>query len=363
MLFYRFYLLNCQCQSLKTMTDYRTEVPPILRDFLAYHETIQGHSNKTVDEYFLDLRNFFRYIKIEKGLIPRATPLDEVSIEDVDLALVKSVTLTDIYAYLSFLSRDRARNAKDPSSGYGLLASTRARKVATIRSFYKYLVYKAKLIDESPIQELDSPRQRQSLPRYLTLDECIQLLESVDGENAERDFCIITLFLNCGIRISELVGLNLTDVRGDRLRVLGKGNKERVVYLSTACQNAIEDWLSIRSDSGAVDPYALFITRKHTRITKAGVHYMLKQRFAAAGLDSSKYSAHKLRHTAATLMLQNGVDVRTLQEVLGHEHLNTTQIYTHVDSDSIRGASQANPLGQFKAKPHRGRPKKQTEES
>lgn len=345
------------------MTDYRTEAPPILRDFLAYHETIQGHSSKTVDEYFLDLRNFFRYIKIEKGRITRTTPLDEISIEDVDLALVKSVTLTDIYAYLSFLSRDRARNAKDPSSGYGLLASTRARKVATIRSFYKYLVNKAKLLNESPIQELDSPRQRQSLPRYLTLDECIQLLESVDGENAERDFCIIILFLNCGIRISELVGLNLTDVRGDRLRVLGKGNKERIVYLNTACQTAIEDWLSIRSDSGAVDPYALFITRKHTRITKAGVHYMLKQRFTAAGLDSSKYSAHKLRHTAATLMLQNGVDVRTLQEVLGHEHLNTTQIYTHVDSDSLRGASQANPLGQFKAKTHRGRPKKQTEES
>lgn len=344
------------------MTDYRTEAPLILRDFLAYHETIQGHSRKTVDEYFLDLRNFFRYIKIEKGRVPRAAPLDEISIDDVDLTLVKSVTLTDIYSYLSFLSRDRVRNAKNSSSGYGLLASTRARKVATIRSFYKYLVNKAKLMDESPIQELDSPRQRQSLPRYLTLDECIQLLESIDGDNAERDFCIITLFLNCGIRISELVGLNLTDVRVDRLRVLGKGNKERIVYLNTACQNAIEDWLSVRSNSGAANPYALFITRKHTRITKAGVHYMLKQRFTAAGLDSSKYSAHKLRHTAATLMLQNGVDVRTLQEVLGHEHLNTTQIYTHVDSGALQSATKANPLGQLKTKPGRGRPKKQMPE-
>lgn len=338
------------------MSDYRTEAPAILRDFLAYHETIQGHSSKTVDEYFLDLRNFFRFIKIEKRRIPRTTPLDEISIDDVDLALAKSVTLTDIYAYLSFLSRDRIRNAKDPSSGYGLLASTRARKVATIRSFYKYLVNKAKLIEENPIQELDSPRQRQSLPRYLTLDECIQLLGSIDGDNAERDLCIITLFLNCGIRISELVGLDLTDIRGDRLRVLGKGNKERVVYLNAACLSAIEDWLEVRSHSGSTDPHALFITRKHTRITKAGVHYMLKQRFTAAGLDSSKYSAHKLRHTAATLMLQNGVDVRTLQEILGHEHLNTTQIYTHVDSNSLRDAAQANPLGQIKAKP-RGRPK------
>lgn len=341
--------------SVCVVMDYRTQAPAILRDFLTYHETIQGHSRKTADEYFLDLRTFFRYIKIEKGRIPRSTPLDEITIDDVDIQLIRSVTLADIYAYLSFLSRDRAKNAKNPSSGHGLQASTRARKVATIRSFYKYLVNKARLLDENPIQELDSPRQKQSLPRYLTLDESIQLLESIDGTNWERDFCIITLFLNCGLRISELVGLNLTDIRGDRLRVLGKGNKERIVFLNTACQNAIEDWLAVRANIGAADPYALFLTRTHTRITTAGVHYMLKQRFTAAGLDSSKYSAHKLRHTAATLMLQNGVDVRTLQEVLGHEHLNTTQIYTHVDSDSLRVAAQANPLGGMK---RRGRPKK-----
>lgn len=341
------------------MLDYRTQAPPLLRDFLSYHQTIQGHSKKTVDEYFLDLRNFFRYIKLDKGLVPRQTPLEEISIDDVDLALVKSVSLTDIYSYLSFLSNSRARNAKNPYAGTGLMASTRARKVATIRSFYKYLVNKARLLDENPIKELDSPRQKQSLPRFLTLDESIQLLESIDGANMERDFCIITLFLNCGLRISEMVGLNLTDVRDDRLRVLGKGNKERIVFLNVACQNAIEDWLAVRSKSGAADPYALFITRKHTRITTDGVHYMLKKRFLAAGLDSTKYSAHKLRHTAATLMLQNGVDVRTLQEVLGHENLNTTQIYTHVDSDALRTAAQANPLGNMK---RRGRPKKQDTE-
>jgi len=337
------------------MFDYRTQAPPLLRDFLMYHETIQGHSRKTVDEYFLDLRNFFRYIKIEKGLVPRTSSFDEISIGDVDAALAGSVTLADIYSYLSFLSRDRVKNVRNPSAGFGLQPSTRARKVATIRSFYKYLVNKVHILDENPIKELDSPRQKQSLPRFLTLEESIQLLESIDGENTERDFCIITLFLNCGLRISEMVGLNLSDIRGDRLRVLGKGNKERIVFLNVACQNAIEDWLAVRSKSGSVDPYALFITRKHTRITKDGVHYMLKKRFLAAGLDSSKYSAHKLRHTAATLMLQNGVDVRTLQEVLGHEHLNTTQIYTHVDSDSLRSAAQANPLGSMK---RRGRPKK-----
>lgn len=324
-------------------------------DFLTYHETIQGHSHKTVDEYYLDLRNFFRYIKIEKGHVPRSSTFEEISISDVDIELIRSVRLSDIYAYMSFLSRDRLKNKKNPSAGYGLQASTRARKVATIRSFYKYLTNKAKLLEENPMQDLDSPRQKQSLPRYLTLEESIQLLESVDGENAERDFCILTLFLNCGMRISELCALNLNDVRGDQLRVLGKGNKERVLYLNVACQNALEDWLAVRSHSGAADPNALFITRKHTRVTKDGVHYMIKKRLFAAGLDSSKYSAHKLRHTAATLMLQNGVDVRTLQEVLGHEHLNTTQIYTHVNSDALRSAADANPLGKMK---RRGRPPK-----
>lgn len=328
--------------------DYRIQAPPILRDFLTYHETIQGHSRKTVDEYYLDLRTFFRYIKIEKHLAPRTMEFDEISIDDVDLTLIRSVTLTDIYAYLSFLSRDRKRNRSSAASSYGLQASTRARKVAAIRSFYKYLVNKAKLLEENPIQELDSPRQRQSLPRYLTLDECIQLLESIEGVNSERDFCIITLFLNCGIRISELVGLNLSDIREDRLRVLGKGNKERVIFLNAACQDALQDWMAVRSQQAASDPNALFLTRTHSRITTAGVHYMLKKRFQAAGLDSEKYSAHKLRHTAATLMLQSGVDVRTLQEVLGHEHLNTTQIYTHVDNDALRLAAQSNPLGRRK---------------
>lgn len=334
----------------KLPMDYRTEAPPILRDFLTYHETIQGHSRKTVDEYFLDLRNFFRFLKIEKGLAPRSAELDEVSIEDVDLELVRAVTLTDVYAYMSYLSRDRAKHANSPTTGYGLTASARARKIATIRSFYKYLTNKAKLISENPVQDLDSPRMKKTLPHYLDLDESIHLLESITGSNKERDYCILTLFLNCGLRISELVGLNLTDVRGEQLRVLGKGNKERMLYLNEACQQAITDWLAVRGTQGIIDKNALFITRKHTRITTDAVHYMVKKRLTAAGLDSSQYSSHKLRHTAATLMLQNGVDVRTLQEVLGHEHLNTTQIYTHVDSDDLRLAAKANPLAKVKKK-------------
>ena len=318
--------------------DYRTESPPILRDFLVYHETIQGHSRRTVDEYYLDLRNYFRFLKHEKNLVPKDIPLDEISIDDVALSLVGDVTLTDIYSYMNYLSRDR-----------GLNNASRARKVATIRSFYKYLTNKAKLLETNPVQDLDSPRMKKSLPKYLNLEESMDLLDNVDGKNASRDYCILTLFLNCGLRISELVGLNKTDVRGDQLRVLGKGNKERILYLNDACQKALEDWITERDSLTLVDQNALFVTlQNRRRISKAAVHNLVKKHLSAAGLDSTQYSSHKLRHTAATLMLQNGVDVRTLQEVLGHDHLNTTQIYTHVDNDDLRAAARANPLGSAK---------------
>ena len=199
------------------------------------------------------------------------------------------------------------------------------------------------------MQDLDAPRLKKTLPRYLDLDQSIQLLESIDGANQERDYCIMTLFLNCGIRISELIGLNIKDVQGDQLRVLGKGNKERIVFLNDACQQAISDWLSVRSARGCVDPNALFISsQSRKRISKSAVEKLVKKHLTAAGLDSTQYSPHKLRHTAATLMLQNGVDVRTLQEVLGHDNLNTTQIYTHVDNENLRTAAKANPLGKVK---------------
>ncbi len=328
--------------------DYRTEAPQIIREFLTYHETIQGHSRKTVDEYYLDIRNFFRYIKMERNLVPRTAQFEEISIGDVDLKMVTSVTLTDVYSYMSYLSRDRAVNPRSRETGYGLSAASRARKIATIRSFYKYLTTKAKLLKENPMQDLDSPRLKKTLPRYLDLEESISLLHAISGPNQTRDYCILTLFLNCGLRISELVGLNISDIREEQLRVLGKGNKERILFLNDACQNAIGDWLAERETIGIIEKNALFITRRHTRITTAAVHKLVKKHLLEAGLDSTQYSSHKLRHTAATLMLQNGVDVRTLQEVLGHEHLNTTQIYTHVDNENLRIAAKANPLGTLK---------------
>ena len=253
--------------------DYKLTAPELLRNFLVYHETIQGHSKKTVDEYYLDLRNFFRYIKIEKGRVPRTTPLDQIDIDDLDLDLARSVNLSDVYSYMSYLSRDRVKHANSPTSGYGLEPSARARKIAAIRSFYKYLSSKAKLIGENPMQDLDSPRLKKSLPRYLSLDESIMLLEAVDEPNRARDYCILILFLNCGLRISELVGLNLADVRQEQLRVLGKGNKERMIFLNEACREALDDWLEERNNQAAADKNALFLTRSHTRMTTAAVQY------------------------------------------------------------------------------------------
>lgn len=334
----------------KTMVDYRTEAPLILQNFLAYHETIKAHSKQTVDEYFLDLRNFFRYLKQIRNPSLSGLMLDEIDISDVDLDFVSSVTLTDIYAYMTYLSRDRVQHQNSQTSNYGLNAASRARKLATIRSFYNYLTNKAHLIRENPVKDIDPPKLKKSLPKYLTLDQSVELLESVEGKNQERDYCILTLFLNCGLRISELVGLNLRDIQDESIRVLGKGNKVRILYLNDACQDALSRYLAVRRPIAGRDANALFLSSRNERISRSTVHAMVKKRLSAAGLDESEYSSHKLRHTAATLMLQNGVDVRAVQEVLGHDHLNTTQIYTHIDNDSLRVAAKANPLSHIKNK-------------
>lgn len=330
------------------MTSYRDEAPQILRDFLSYHETIKAHSQKTVDEYYLDLRNFFRYIKQSRDRSLRELNLDEISIMDIDIAFVRSITLTDIYGYLTYLSRDRAQQPNSDKTDYGLSAATRARKIATLRSFFNYLTQKAHLLEENPVKELDSPKLKKNLPKYLTLDESLELLESVDGPNRERDYCILTIFLNCGLRISELIGLNLSDIQDEALRVLGKGNKVRIVYLNDACLAALGRYLAVRRPITGRDQNALFLSSRNQRVSRSTVHALVKKHLSHAGLDSTQYSTHKLRHTAATLMLQNGVDVKAVQEVLGHEHLNTTEIYTHIDNEALRVAARANPLGRVK---------------
>lgn len=330
--------------------DYRLDSPPILIDFLSYHETIKAHSKRTVDEYYLDLRNFFRYIKQLRNPAMRDLPLSEISIRDVDLSFVSAITLTDIYGYMTYLSRERERFHNSDTSEKGLNAASRARKLAAIRSFYNYLCNKVHLLEENPCKDIDTPKQKKSLPHYLTLNESISLLDSVDGPNKERDYCIITLFLNCGMRISELIGMNISDIQDDHVRLVGKGNKVRVVYLNQACLNALQQYLQTRRPITGKDRDALFLSERNQRISRSTVHNLVKKHIATAGLDSTQYSSHKLRHTAATLMLQNGVDVRSVQEVLGHEHLNTTEIYTHIDNDSLRIAAKANPLSKVKMK-------------
>ena len=330
--------------------DYRSQSPRILADFLSYHETIKAHSPRTVDEYFLDLRNFFRYLKQLRDPVLRQIPFDQIDILDVDLGLIKTVTLSDIYGYMTYLSRDRVAHQNSENSNKGLNAASRARKLATIRSFFNYLCNKVHLLEENPCKDIDSPKQMKSLPRYLTLQDSLSLLDSIGGKHMERDFCIITLFLNCGLRISELIGLNLSDIHDDALRVLGKGNKVRIVYLNDACKDALARYLAVRRPISGKDQDALFLSERNQRISRAMVHALVKNHLARAGLDSTQYSSHKLRHTAATLMLQNGVDVKAVQEVLGHEHLNTTEIYTHIDNESLRVAAKANPLSHVKMK-------------
>lgn len=311
--------------------NYRTEAPVPVRDFLVYHDTIKGQSKATVDSYYLDLRTFTRYLMIARDLVPRDTDPEEVDIKSADIDFYAAVTLSEVYEFLAWLSRDRELNA-----------SSRARMIVTLRGFYRYLTDKTHQLKDNPVRELDSPKAHKALPRYLTLEESQRLLSAVDGKNKTRDYCILCLFLNCGLRVSEMVGLNLTDIRQDSLLIHGKGSKERIVYLNDAAAKALNDWLLERKQIAAIDKNALFLSSRRKRMSVDMVQVMLKKNLLRAGLDPSLYSPHKLRHTAATLMLQNGVDVRTLQEVLGHENLNTTQIYTHVGNASLRGAAQAN---------------------
>ena len=320
------------------------DCPIVLREFLSYHENIKGQSPKTISEYYLDLRMFLRFMKLMKQELPYDTDLESISIRDVDISFIKTITLQNIYDFLAFLANDRIKN---PDSHYvesGIGASARARKLSAIKSFYKYLTVRTKQLTENPVQDLEYPKLRKSLPKYLTLEETKKLLNSVVGRNQTRDFAILMIFLTCGIRRSELVALNRSDVYPDRLRIIGKGNKERFVYLSDTCKKAIEEYLVIRDQMVLTDNRALFASQEKNRISTATVHNLVKKHLAAAGLDNTQFSAHKLRHTSATMMLSAGVDVKTVQEVLGHENLNTTQIYTHIENTELKIAAEANPI-------------------
>ena len=324
-----------------------SDCPQVLREFLSYHETIKGQSQRTISEYYLDLRMFLRFMRLVKEEMPYDTPLDAISIKSLEIEFIKTITITDIFDFLSYLANDRQSELSvDPGIG----AAARSRKLSAIKSFYKYLTVRTKLLTVNPVKDVEFPKIRKSLPKYLTLEESRLLLSSVRGVNEKRDYAILMLFLNCGIRRSELVGLNLSDVYEDRIRVTGKGNKERIVYFGSACKAAIDAYLPERNKKVLSDNRALFGSRDNNRISVTAVHRLVKKHMLAAGLDPSQYSAHKLRHTAATLMVSNGVDIKTVQEVLGHEHLNTTEIYTHIENTELKIAAEANPLSHLEKK-------------
>lgn len=309
-----------------------SQLPQLVVDYLHNLDAIKGKSSKTVCEYASDLRLFFRYTAREKGLVKPDTPIEKIDISKLDLDFLSSVTLENAYSFLYYCKDDRQNSN-----------TTRARKTIAIRRFYKYLVA-IKKIEINPMDALDSPKKKKTLPKYLTLEQSLDLLGCVDGKYRERDYCIITLFLNCGMRLSELISLNIKDIRSDgTVKITGKGDKERTVYLNDACRSSIENYLKVRPIDGVKDKNALFISRNLNRISPRAVENIVDRFLEKAGLDG--YSVHKLRHTAATLMYQYGnVDTLLIKEILGHESLATTQIYTHVVSDQLREAVDANPL-------------------
>ncbi|MCI2778736.1 tyrosine recombinase XerC [Clostridium perfringens] len=322
----------------------KSKHPKRVIEFLNYLENVKGKSINTIKGYSVDLGLFFKFLKVYKGLENNIEleKIEEVEISDLGDNFIKDISLSDIYAFLAFL--EKVRN----NSAYA-----RARKVATLKSFFKFLNSKIKLIDENPTVELESPKINKRHPVYLTLDQSITVLNSMDKENKNyyRDYCILTLFLNCGMRLSELCNIEIEKIKGDTLTIIGKGNKERTVYLNEASIAAIENYLKNRNDLKATEEAKkyLFLSSKYRPINKRSVEILVKKHIENAGFKDQKYTPHKLRHTAATLMYKYGnVDIRSLQNILGHENISTTQIYTHVDDETLREAVKTNPLANIK---------------
>ena len=316
------------------------ECPPVLRDYLGYMETIKGRSENTVNGYFIDLRTFFRFLLIQRSIV-QESPDSQPDIKLVDLDLLRTVTLNDLFEFMNY-----AKSERDNTN------VTRARKVSSLRRFFFYLSDITHQIDDNPAKNLSLPKLPSRMPQYLTLDQALELLSLANtSKYAERDYCILTLLLNCGLRRAEIAGLNLSDVRSDNsLRVIGKGNKERIIYLNEACQRALAAYLPKRPIDGTKDKKALFYGHTKDRISLQGIHYIVKGYLKQVD-GAEEYSAHKLRHTAATLMYQQGgVDVLVLKEILGHKNLGTTEIYTHTSTEQLKKAAAASPLANVKAK-------------
>lgn len=317
-----------------------SQLPKLVQQYLIYIEAIKNHSELSVIEYASDLRTFFRYMAKLKGLCSNDTPDDEIDLSPIDLQFIQNVNLTDAYQFIIYCKNERHNNE-----------TTRARRVVSIRRFYSYLCDNLGLIENNPMKSLDAPKTKKALPKYLTLEEAEKLLSVIDGKFKERDYAILTLFLNCGMRLSELCSIDYTDIKQDgSLTITGKGNKERIVYLNQACIRAIVDYMKVRPNDGVKDR-ALFLSSRNQRISPKTVQHIVYTYLDKAGLGDRGLSVHKLRHTAATLMYRHGnVDLLLLKEILGHENLGTTEIYTHIADDATKKAIEANPLAKEKSK-------------
>ena len=301
----------------------------LLEQYLSYLVIVKGRSPLTAEEYRIDCCMLFEFIKEQRGISPDIIARRDFS--DVDIEFIKSISVSDLYAFITHCGEKRK-----------VTTATRARKIVSIRQFWKYLKNKAHLLDNNIAEELETPKLPKRMPKYLTLDESIRLL--IASEKSQRDYCVLTLFLNCALRLSELINLNVEKVQTDSIQIIGKGNKERRIFHTPATKKALEAWLKNR-DGMNPQTNALFITKNGTRVTSRGVQDIVKKYLNKAGLGDKGFSTHKLRHTAATTMFQYGnVDVRTLQQLLGHESLNTTQIYTAVDNGQLQSAVNSSPL-------------------
>lgn len=314
--------------------------PEFLNEYLVHIKIVQLLAQRTIEEYYTDIRLFLRYIYENNHNTGK--DIEDIDIRDMSVDELKKITITDIYNFIFYASDERQNKDR-----------ARYRKISSLRSFFKYLEKVAHIIKDNPTKDLDVPVPKASLPKFLSLNESMRLLQTADTADSKRDYCIITLFLNCGMRLSELVGINIKDIdfSENRLKVLGKRSKERMVYLNEACVDALDQYLAIRQNNPkAADEPALFISNQNRRISKRRVQQIVEETLQKAQLDGKGITTHKLRHTAATLMYQYGdADVLTLKELLGHANIATTEIYTHLNDEKVRSAVENNPLSKIKS--------------
>lgn len=297
---------------------YKEESPPVLYEFISYLDVERGYSNMTIYNYFIELRMFFRYMKCEKEHIPLDS-WETVDITSINLPFIQACTRQDIVGFLSWVTLEKGNSG-----------SARNRKLAVLKSFYHFLMVMDYSSDKVMMQ-IFSTKTPKTLPKYLEEESIEALLSAINGIFWIRDTAIILLMLSAGLRVSEVASLNLASIKADSVSVLGKGNKERQVYLSQSTQESLEEYLAVRPP---LEEPALFLSQRNRRLTVRSIQASTQKYLKKIGKDD--YSCHHLRHTAATQLMKQEVNLREIQEILGHESIQTTSIYTHVSNEDLR---------------------------